>query len=104
MAIANEVIDAIQLSANYPSILKMGVFGSYARGEQNQDSDVDILYDYDESMVDDMLDCVDAICDRIGRKVDFVAHHALFKSNMDSYDLSFQNRVLSEVVWVYEKN
>ena len=103
MASKNEVIDAIRISANYPSIRRMGLFGSYARDEQTSDSDIDILYDYDETMIDDMLDCVEHITDKIGRKVDFVAYYLLFRDNMDSFDIGFRDRVLREVVWIYER-
>lgn len=30
-------------------ITELGIFGSYARGEQTQDSDVDVLIDYEQA-------------------------------------------------------
>ena len=100
----NNLINAIKQAANYPSIIRMGVFGSYARGDQTQDSDIDIIYDYDDTMMDDMLDCIEAINDRVQKKIDFVAYYLLFRKNMDAYDISFRDTVLREVVWVYDRD
>ena len=102
--IDNNLVDVIKLSANYPSIIRMGVFGSYARGDYTHDSDIDIVYDYDDTMIDDMLDCIEDISERIKQKIDFVAYYLLFKKNMDAYDISFRDNVLKEVVWIYDRD
>ena len=39
------------LSARYP-VTRMTLFGSYARGEQQEKSDIDILIDVDPSIAD----------------------------------------------------
>ena len=98
------LIEVIQQSINYPSIIRMGIFGSYARGDQTQESDIDIVYDYDDAMIDDMLDCIENINNRIDKKIDFVAYYLLFRKNMDVYDINFRDNVLKEVVWIYDKN
>ena len=99
----DNLINAIKQAANYPSIIRMGVFGSYARGDQTQDSDIDIVYDYDDTMMDDMLDCIEDINKRVKKKIDFVAYYLLFRKNMDAYDINFRDNVLREVIWVYDK-
>jgi len=99
----DNLINAIKQAANYPSIIRMGVFGSYARGDQTQDSDIDIVYDYDDTMMDDMLDCIEDINERVKKKIDFVAYYLLFRKNMDAYDINFRDNVLREVIWVYDK-
>ena len=102
--IDDTLVKAIQQAVNYPSIIRMGVFGSYARGDQTQESDIDIVYDYDETMIDDMLDCIEDINDRVNKKIDFVAYYLLFRKNMDAYDINFRDNVLQEVVWVYDRD
>ena len=101
--IDSHVVNVIQQAAKYPSIVRMGVFGSYARGDQTQESDIDIIYDYDATMIDDMLDCIEEIDSRFEKKIDFVAYYLLFRKNMDEYDVSFRDNVLREVVWIYDK-
>jgi len=100
----DKLINAIKQAANYPSIIRMGVFGSYARGDQTQDSDIDIVYDYDDTMMDDMLDCIEDINERVEKKIDFVAYYLLFRKNMDAYDINFRDNVLKEVVWLYDRD
>ena len=104
--IDKDLVDVIQMSANYPSILRMGVFGSYARGDQTSESDIDIIYDYDETQVDDMLDCLDAILNEIekkNKKVDFYAYYLLFKDDMTRSGAKFRDNVLQEIVWIYDR-
>jgi len=102
--IDDDLVNAIRQAENYPSIIRMGVFGSHARGDYSQESDIDILYDYDDTMIDDMLDCIEDINKRVKKKIDFVAYYLLFRKNMDAYDVSFRDNVLQEVVWIYDRN
>jgi len=102
--IDTDLINAIMCAAKYPSIIKIGVFGSYARGDYSQDSDIDILHDYDDTMMDDMLNCIEDINERVKKKIDFVAYYLLFRKNMDAYDINFRDNVLREVVWLYDRD
>ena len=100
------LVNAIQIAVNFPSINRIGVFGSHARGEATYESDFDILYDYDENQVDDMLSCLEAIDSRLGHlgaKIDFVSIYSLYEGEKDAYDIAFRDNVLREVVWVYER-
>lgn len=54
----------------------IGIFGSVARGEDSEDSDVDVLYTFQEGKTLGMIKCMDLIYyleDLFGRKVDFVS-------------------------------
>ncbi|MDA8086055.1 MAG: nucleotidyltransferase family protein [Nitrospiraceae bacterium] len=54
-------------------ITEIGIFGSYIRGEQKKESDIDILVEFSEPI--SLLDLIGAenyISDLIGRKVDLV--------------------------------
>ncbi len=54
-------------------ISEIGIFGSYIRGEQKKESDIDILVEFSEPI--SLLDLIAAenyIADLVGRKVDLV--------------------------------
>lgn len=56
----------------------LGIFGSYVRGEQTEESDVDLLVTF--SQTPDLLEFVDLADDleqALGRKVDLVTRGAL---------------------------
>ena len=59
-------------------IREIGIFGSYARGEQKQTSDVDILVDFTESIsLLDFIHLENELSDLLGVKVDLVMKTAL---------------------------
>ena len=83
-----------ELSSHY-GIKQIGVFGSYVRGEQTENSDLDILVDIDENSTMSLFDFVHAgyeLSDYLGVKVDLVMKSAL-KPGIGS-------RILKEVVYV----
>jgi len=104
-AIDKRITDTIMLASKYPAIKRVGVFGSYARGEAAQNSDIDLLYDYDDSNeqnIDDLLSYVEEINDTLinytkASKVDYV----WYKGVMESDDLNFKNAVMRDVEWLY---
>jgi len=56
----------------------IGLFGSFVRSEENEESDIDILVEF--KLGADLLDLValgDFLEDRLGRKVDLVTRGAL---------------------------
>ena len=66
-----------ELKKRYP-IKEMGVFGSYVRGEQREDSDLDVLVDLGDGMT--LIDLVGLqleISDALGLKVDLAMKDAL---------------------------
>ena len=100
MKINEDIVNIIKLAASkHPSILKMGIFGSYARGDATEDSDIDILYDYDDTMIHDMMDCLGDILDHIDKKIDFIAYYLL-----DEFDAEFRDSILNDVVWIYKQS
>ncbi len=74
-------------------ITELSVFGSYARGEQNENSDVDILVDYDIAptiiMLVELRDYLSQIFDL---KVDIVTKNGLKPR--------IRERVLAEAVYI----
>lgn len=66
-----------ELKKRYP-IRAIGVFGSYARGEQRDDSDLDVLVDLGQGMT--LIDLVGlqlAIGEALGLRVDLAVKDAL---------------------------
>ena len=81
------------LRQKYNWLSELGIFGSYVRGEQNEDSDVDVLVDYTEAP--DLIELIDFehyLSDNLGMKVDVVTKNGL-KPRL-------KERILSEVVYV----
>ncbi|MBP5974532.1 nucleotidyltransferase family protein [Brasilonema sp. CT11] len=74
-------------------ITQLGIFGSYARGEQTQESDVDVLIDYDRApTLFKLVELRDYLSSAIGMKVDIVTQNGLKPR--------IRERVLSEVVYI----
>lgn len=85
------------LKASLPKLRKCGVreiglFGSIARNEQNEKSDVDILVDLERHTLDSYMDLLFYLEDRLGCKIDLVMKDSLKPSIKDS--------VISETVYV----
>jgi hypothetical protein len=61
-------------------VKSIGIFGSFARGEQNKNSDVDILVEFSKPNTIDFFDFVDLedfLSEKLGIKVDLVTKKAL---------------------------
>lgn len=74
-------------------VTKLGIFGSYARGEQTEASDVDILIDYERApTLFQLVELRNYLSSQIGLKVDLVTKNGL-KSRI-------QERILAEVIYL----
>ncbi|UBF29407.1 nucleotidyltransferase family protein [Kovacikia minuta CCNUW1] len=72
-------------------VTQLGIFGSYARGEQTADSDIDVLIDYEQAPTLFMLvELRDYLSNLTGMRVDVVSKNGLKPR--------IRKRVLSEVV------
>ena len=82
----------------YP-IKRAALFGSYARGEQNSESDVDIILELDYSSESSEYFYVfwDEIEEILMIKVDIVT-----LGSLESAPERFRKRILSEMRYVYE--
>ncbi|MBI5165991.1 MAG: nucleotidyltransferase family protein [Magnetospirillum sp.] len=78
-----------ELRRRYP-IRSMGVFGSFVRGEQREDSDLDVLVEFgDEAGLFEYAGLQLDLCDALGMKVD-VANKAALRPRIGQ-------RILAEV-------
>jgi predicted nucleotidyltransferase len=64
------------LSRRYP-LQRMALFGSWARGEAQEDSDVDVMVDVDPSIGLRFVDLGDELERAVGRRVDLVSRRAI---------------------------
>ena len=64
------------LSRHYP-IHRLALFGSWARGDAREDSDVDILVDVDPTIGLRFVDLGDQLEEALGRRVDLVSRRAI---------------------------
>jgi uncharacterized protein len=72
-------------------VAKLGIFGSYARNEQQESSDLDILVTFDKTpSLFEYIELENLISDSLGIKVDLVMEEAL-KPNI-------KERILKEVL------
>jgi len=72
---------AVPIFKNY-GVNQAYIFGSFARGEQNQDSDIDFLIEYDPNADFTLFELVElkyALEEAFHRKVDVVTQGALSK-------------------------
>ena len=58
-------------------VKKIGIFGSYARGEQKEVSDVDILVEFEEPVGFGFIHLADFLEDLLGIKVDLTTKDAI---------------------------
>lgn len=74
-------------------VKEIGLFGSYLRGEQHKESDVDILVDFGKPIsMFTFIDLEDYLQEKLGAKVDLVSKNSL-KPEIGKY-------VLNEVLYL----
>ena|SRR5437016_4325831 len=73
-------------------VSELGVFGSFARDEQTEKSDVDVLVELEKHTFDAYMDLLFFLEDLFGRKVDLVMK--------DTIKPIIKNRILAETVYV----
>ena len=76
-------------------VTQLGIFGSYVRGEQTEDSDVDILIDFEPNFRFGLVtfcSIENQISDTLGKKVDLVMKRALKPQ--------IGKRILQEVIYL----
>ncbi|WP_018248787.1 nucleotidyltransferase family protein [Orenia marismortui] len=72
-------------------VKKLGFFGSYARGEAREDSDVDILVEFSGSIGWEFLDLKDFLEENLDTDVDLVT--------MDALKPQLKDRILKDVIY-----
>lgn len=76
---------------------KIGIFGSFARSENREDSDVDILYAFDSRYsIFDLVRLKESLEKQVKREVDLVEYSAIHPL--------LRQRILNDQKTVYERN
>ncbi len=65
-----------RLCAKYP-IKALAIFGSYARNEQTESSDLDLMVEFNDKIGIQFIDLADEIENYIGLKVDLVSRKGI---------------------------
>jgi predicted nucleotidyltransferase len=64
----------------------IGVFGSYARGDQKPDSDIDIIVDFNRSVGVEFIDLADYIEGKLQSPVDLVSRKGIKHGYLESIE------------------
>lgn len=82
------------------------IFGSYARNEARDNSDVDVLIDRTGSNIKSMFDMgnlYNDLCGSIGKEIDLITTYALTQDGKNEEDPCFAENVMGERVIIYEQ-
>ena len=88
--IRQEILDLLsitkpELESRY-KVQRIALFGSYARGDQSPNSDVDILVEVDPSVGLGFVDLAERIEEVLGLPVELVSHRAVKPNKMKSVE------------------
>ena len=108
----NNIRKAIYNAAkNNKSLKRVGIFGSYARGEETANSDIDIVYEdiYTDDYLDDLDDFASKIENNLPKilnkpnlEIDFVTINGLNSGIMKDLNQPIIKNILNDVIWIYE--
>lgn len=101
-----EIKKRIEPVASKYQLRAVYLFGSYARGEATEGSDVDILIDRTDSKIKGMFDLgglYSDLCDSVGKEIDLVTTHALTQDGDRDRTPWFTENVMKERVSIYEQ-
>ncbi|MDI3548708.1 MAG: uncharacterized protein PWR10_2360 [Halanaerobiales bacterium] len=70
---------------------KIGIFGSYARNEARDDSDIDLLVEFNENIGWEFIDLKDYLESKLNKKVDLVT--------VDALKPQLKSSILNEVIY-----
>lgn len=79
------------LFSNYP-IESLAIFGSYARREQKEESDLDLIVEFNDKIGIRFIDLADELEELIGFKVDLVSRKGIKEK--------YFNKIQSELTYV----
>ena len=72
-----EKIDRHRSDIKKFGVRRLGIFGSFTRGEQKPDSDIDFLVEFEKETFDSFMGLCFFLEDLLGRNVDLAISHAL---------------------------
>jgi predicted nucleotidyltransferase len=99
MLVQQELIDKIIPVLKRHPIKKAALFGSFARGEQRDDSDLDVLLDLD--LTNELPDIIYVIWDDLEKNVHIKTDIMTFKA-LKSLPSTVQARIQNDMRYFYE--
>ena len=96
--VKQKLLEALRRSPYFSDIKLVAVFGSYVSGTPTEESDVDVLIDFEPTAPIGffaMSDIKDSLESSIGKPVDLLTPQAISKH--------FRDKVLAEAEYVYER-
>jgi predicted nucleotidyltransferase len=100
-----QIKELVEPIAKKYNLKALWMFGSYARGEATEDSDVDILINYTDSKVVSMFDLArfnDQIEEIIKKKVDIVSTDGLYNTKFLFTGTKLADEISKQMVLLYE--
>ena len=107
MLTIDEIRERVRPVAEKYKLNSVDVFGSYARDEATEQSDVDLLVDRDGSIVRGLLDLsalYDDLRNSIGVDIDLVTEQTLDQKSTKTRSPSFAETVRKERVRIYARS
>jgi predicted nucleotidyltransferase len=101
-----QIKELVEPIAQKYELKTLWVFGSYARGEATEESDVDLLMDYTGSIAktcSGFMSLTDELEQTFNKKVDLLSTDNLFCYTTKRFFSRFMNIVANERVILYEK-
>lgn len=98
LEIKSRLAEAIRRAPHFGDVKSVAVFGSYANGTPTEDSDVDVLIDFEPTAVigffalSDIKDCLETA---LGKPIDLLTPQAISKH--------FRAKVLAQAETIYER-
>ncbi len=91
--VLNSIRESLKEIKHKFKVKTIGLFGSFSRGEQNENSDIDLLVDFEPGAdLFDLIELENYLVEKLGRKVDAVPAQALRKE--------FRESILNEVAYI----
>ncbi len=81
----------VSLQNQYP-IASLAIFGSFAREEQTDNSDIDILIEFNGEIGSDFIILADQLEDILGQKVDLVSKNGIKEK--------YYNQIKNDLIYV----
>ena len=88
-----------EILPNYP-VEKAAIFGSYARNEQTPTSDIDLVVDFDEGIIEEFFDLYDELEETFGVKVDIISSYSLDNAKPNNRLIA---NIKKDVRWFYAR-
>ena len=98
-----QLIERITPVAEKYQLRAVYIFGSYAKGEATDESDVDILVDRTDSIVKGWIigGLYNDLCESVGKNVDMLTTHALTQDGAKDRTPWFTENVMIERIQIY---